>query len=256
MSKNYFYEVNDVENARFELRKRVDPDSKSYTLYKDFTSLFFEGKKLPNGEDVDIIGIIERKKDGESWWEVKIKVGECKIGLGMDYIGPSINWAQEAGLEEREILKFINVSREIGGHLIWPRWIYDGKYRINPFYSINKYRGGLKGVFDRIDYTLLYLKLWFEGEDEPFRDVFNANRVWLNKFVDFTGFIQYYKLDSFVEFGKETKIKSLSTFNCKNKQYEELRPKSKPHIPNCKEKYEQYIEGCNYIICSRTCSLT
>ena len=89
MSKNYFYEVNDVENARFELRNRVDPDSKSYTLYKDFTSLFFEGKKLPNGEDVDIIGIIERKKDGESWWEVKIKVGECKIGLGMDYIGPS-----------------------------------------------------------------------------------------------------------------------------------------------------------------------
>lgn len=47
MSKNYFYEVNDVENARFELRKRVDPDSKSYTLYKDFTSLFFEGKNFP-----------------------------------------------------------------------------------------------------------------------------------------------------------------------------------------------------------------
>lgn len=247
MAFNYFFEVNEKENL--DLNHRVDPDSKCEKLYKDFNSLFFQGK-LPNDETIDGVKIVERHNDkGESYWETVVNVGSGRIGLGMDYIGPSIYWAQKAGLRDEEILGFISISRTIGGHLIWPRWIYDGEKYVKDLSSINMARGGEDGVFDRIDFTLLYLKLWYEGEHKDNRvfSAFDSNRIWLEKFVDFDSFIDYFKLDGFAN--------NLSSFDFDNTTYDELQADSKVFIPDSKEEYERYVEGCNYLISARTSAL-
>lgn len=48
-------------------------------------------------------------------------VNEDEFLLSSDYIGPSIYWARECGIEDSEIREFLKICRTIGGHIVWPR---------------------------------------------------------------------------------------------------------------------------------------
>ena len=75
--------------------------------------------------------------------------------LASDYIGPSIYWAEQKGLERTKIIDILNVCGTIGGHIVWPRgW---GK-------TINQNRGGKENLYDRIDWTLFLVKLFCDND--------------------------------------------------------------------------------------------
>ena len=136
--------------------------------------------------------------------------------LSADYFGPSIYWAVESGINDEQIREFLNVSRSIGGHIVWPRGSHI-KNKINPSRA---------AIYDRPDWTLLLLKIYFEDRDEKsfldkanrlipieFRGKENFNskfkRVYpafcdSNKWIDFIGSfenfcIQFKLLGSFVD---------------------------------------------------------
>ena len=141
-----------------------------------------------------------------------------QIGLGADYIGPSVHWACEAGMTAEHIGKFLETTRTFGGHIIWPRWIgipkRKGEYGyefISDFKSINILRGGEKGFYDRIDLTLFDLKEWYLEQTCKLKLTYDKNKIWLEQFVDFEGFVNFFKLNDYV-CKKEYKIKNLCSY--------------------------------------------
>ena len=73
--------------------------------------------------------------------------------MSADYIGPSVYWADKLGCTKETILNILNIGRTIGGHIVWPR----GKGT-----TVNQARGGDKSFYDRIDWTLFVLKIYYE----------------------------------------------------------------------------------------------
>ena len=143
----------------------------------------------------------------------------AQIGLVADYIGPSVHWACEAGMTAEHIGKFLETTRTFGGHIIWPRWIgipkRKGEYGyefISDFKSINILRGGEKGFYDRIDLTLFDLKEWYLEQTCKLKLTYDKNKIWLEQFVDFEGFVNFFKLNDYV-CKKEYKIKNLCSYH-------------------------------------------
>jgi hypothetical protein len=204
----------------------IDPDSRCKKLYEDL-SLYYNGLKLPNGNYIESVKIKERNKGRKNCFyeliinilkeEKETKTIIAQIGLGVDYIGPSIYWACEAGMTSREIGTFLQTTRTIGGHIVWPRWIgtpnkngQTGYEFIEDFKSINVSRGGEKGFYDRIDLTLFDLKEWYLERMCKLQFTYDKNKIWLEQFVDFKNFINFFKLDCFVCVEEEEyKIKNL-----------------------------------------------
>lgn len=46
--------------------------------------------------------------------------------LSSDYLGPSIYWAKELGFDDEQILKWLAISRTIGGHILFPGGFIEG----------------------------------------------------------------------------------------------------------------------------------
>lgn len=158
--------------ADYDYKNRPDPDSNGCKkLYDDMVSLFFS--------DYDAINLEQQSFFNGPLWKNKIawdkyeklnnrnpaKRTNLKCPpfytikyndylLSTDYIGPSIWWAERAGLSQGEIVEILNVGQTIGGHIAWPRG--GGKN------TINQARGGEKTFYDRIDWTLYLLKIYFE----------------------------------------------------------------------------------------------
>lgn len=207
----------------------IDPDLKSQKLYDDLFT-YYNNLVLPNGNIIKSIKVEERKKNGQSFFELKINILKKKanenkdtiiaqIGLGADYIGPSVYWACEAGMKEKQIGEFLETTRTFGGHIIWPRWIgvpkRKGEYGyefIRDFKSINIFRGGEKGFYDRIDLTLFDLKEWYLEQTCKLKLTYDKNKIWLEQFVDFEGFVNFFKLNDYV-CKKEYKIKNLCSYH-------------------------------------------
>ena len=207
----------------------VDPDSRCKKLYEDL-ALYYNGLKLPSGNYIESIKIKERNKGRKDcYYELIINIIKkgksektiiAQIGLGVDYIGPSIYWACEAGMTSREIGTFLQTTRTIGGHIVWPRWIGTPKKNgkigydfIEDFKSINVSRGGEKGFYDRIDLTLFDLKEWYLERKCKLQITYDKNKIWLEQFVDFKNFISFFKMDCFVYTEeKEIKIINLCSF--------------------------------------------
>ena len=90
--------------------------------------------------------------------------GGQTILLSVDYLGPSVYWLKdyysEHGVDAPEadsrIRAFLKESRKLGGHILFPRGSNGG-----PHETLNQARSGEKGVYDRIDATLLCLKVFF-----------------------------------------------------------------------------------------------
>lgn len=122
--------------ADYDIDNRPDPDTDGCReLYADIITAFFG--------DIEGVGISEQKYRSKPLYAIKYK----GFNLGSDYIGPSIYWSQSKGLSKEKIIDILNVSRTIGGHIVWPR---GGKR------TINQARG--LAFYDRIDWTLFTVK--------------------------------------------------------------------------------------------------
>lgn len=148
----------------------IDPDEKSKILYDDLFT-FYNGMVTPNNFQIISKKVVQRTKNAKSWYELVIEIKKdskiiAQIGLGADYIGPSVYWGFNAGLCNDEIKSFLLKSRVFGGHIVWPRWIgiinSSGSFDfVENFQTMNLSRGGEKGFYDRIDLTLFDLKEWY-----------------------------------------------------------------------------------------------
>lgn len=155
--------------------------------------------------------------------------------LSTDYIGPSVWQCKDiAGYTNAEIKEILKQSRTLGGHLMWPRGKDKNGNRRTPF--VNIVRGGEVskgcGFYDRIDWTLFLLKIFYRCENEgqyneeqynkynekikdsfqeeiskndkecfkALYDAFYRSRDWFDVFESFNGFCDFFKLTgSFVD---------------------------------------------------------
>lgn len=234
-----------------------DADANSRKLYEDLAKVY----KLP-------LPVFDKK-----YKTYMIQYND--IVLSSDYIGPSRSstGAVACSLSDLEIGNYLKKTRKLGGHIIWPR--FDG--------GINQSRGGSSGYFDRIDYTLLELKLWYDNKgnykvwnyvDKEYKDgklkaAFDNSKNWLitetrKKFSDF---IDQFDLKDYVDNNYD--VYDLTTYNTDTKEmellkdnidYEENLEKKEyklgmVRISGYKDKYNRYMNYVNasiYLIDKRT----
>lgn len=171
-----------------------DPDQFSKNLYEYHIELW-NNRNSTNINNLSL-KFAEDGYGGYCLWQGGIKITS-------DYIGPSAYWANDIGILDEEIGEYLKVTRTIGGHLIWPsKSVYTGEWIFNKKTSnmeqekksINTARSGKKGFYDRIDLTLLDLKNWYDTKSCKLKIFFDANKEWLDIFVCFSSFIDFFLL--------------------------------------------------------------
>lgn len=244
-SVNYFEKANpNFMNENFSLSRRIDPDSLCKELYVDMGNIYCKNKELPNGNIIKIKEIVLRAGDKGDYYELVVRIYDelkwiATVGLGSDYLGPSIYWATKAGISTKQIKSFLKATRTIGGHILWPRWIKVGN---NDFIgtSINNAKGGSKGFYDRIDLTLFDLKKWYSSEQQcKLEFVFDKNKFWLQLFKNFECFIEYFHLNSVIN-KEDLSIRDLTSFD--KGKFSNLTT-GESWIPTVVDGYNKYIDG-------------
>lgn len=153
-----FNYLHDLATANYDLDNRPDPDSESIILKEDLLEAFW-------GTQTNEARVSAEKNYGcGSFRDIEVPSGGQTILLSVDYLGPSVYWLKdyysEHGVDAPEadsrIRAFLKESRKLGGHILFPRGSNGG-----PHETLNQARGGKRGVYDRIDATLLCLKVFF-----------------------------------------------------------------------------------------------
>jgi hypothetical protein len=178
---NYLIGSSQPLPSNYNIDDRPDPDTDGcIKLYDDIIEAYFHGIKDHTFENVEQQFRPDKYKDLDLQWENYKKLNNDnplavskykqppvytvfvdkgtpnEFLLSADYFGPSIYWAVESGINDKQIREFLQISRTIGGHIVWPRG-KDIKHKINPSRA---------AVCDRPDWTLLLLKIYFEKRDE------------------------------------------------------------------------------------------
>ncbi len=212
--------------SNFDWKNRKDPDSGCKKLYDDILLAYFDDLKQNNSNGIFSADVLEQKSYGQNspfYYTIRINANSECIFLSSDYIGPSAYWAEKQGISNEKIVEFLSVCRTIGGHIVWPRGkdiTYDGTL------TINCAKGGEKGVYDRIDWTLLLIKIFYECQekseffnkinsvfreeicrysaksnlDRMYHSIERIYAVWLRKFHKFGNFCDQFRLKgSFVD---------------------------------------------------------
>lgn len=153
-----FNYLHDLATANYDLGNRPDPDSESIILKEDLLEAFW-------GTQTNEARVSAEKNYGcGSFRDIEVPSGGQTILLSVDYLGPSVYWLKdyysEHGVDAPEadfrIRAFLKESRKLGGHILFPRGSNGG-----PHETLNQARSGERGVYDRIDATLLCLKVFF-----------------------------------------------------------------------------------------------
>lgn len=211
---NYNYLIeNSIDNwpADFNVDGRPDPDSISKNLYDDLKRFILNEAVMKDLKINDITNKEQVSKYGNKLPFYTLFVDGREHRLSADYIGASVYWAIEKNVKHEQIIHFLKIGRKLGGHMLWPRGFT---------VTINTARSGNEGFYDRIDWTLVLLKLYFEhGNDKEaylekaielipegmrykqhinrikrmYHAFFNSRR-WLQKFDSFEKFCEIFAL--------------------------------------------------------------
>lgn len=259
--KNYFVKINkNYISDSFDLTNRIDPDMECKELIEDMMNLFMPSNLLlPSGNKV-VLKSIERTRDKNKRWYAKVQLYDSSerylktFGVTSDYIGASVYYAQEAGLEQDEIINHLLVSRMLGGHLIFPTWFSTFDEKSWDLYpkgiSINMAKGGPSGYYDRIDLTLYALKQYYNNLDSKLENKMQENALWFQEFIDFPTYITFFKLDDIVD--QSYNIYDLTSYDSEKKVYTRIiESDGEVSIPNDKELYKRYVAGCEKLITLR-----
>ncbi|MCL1987439.1 MAG: hypothetical protein FWG64_05645 [Firmicutes bacterium] len=221
-----------------------DPDSNSLELYADLATLLAD-RQLPNGKMLKIKKIKQRKNGDNFYLELCVyihnKANEyTNFGITSDFISSSTFSAIKANVSATRIKESLKITRSIGGHVVWAIW----KLPNNPnkIESINQARGEECGLYDRFDLTLFHLKNWYEEKPCFLKKVFDSNENWLNLFVDFNGFINFFYLNSFVFDDTVQNITGIRNLTCDWNENQILSDGT-PCIPKTAKDYIIYMNS-------------
>ena len=215
--KGYNYLIGEVKelDSTFNIDKRIDPDTCGCKeLYDDFIEAYFCDEKCNSKHGIESVTNIKQQFGNKPAFYT-IVLNDSDYLMSTDYIGPSVYWARYKKISDEVIIRFLSVCRTIGGHMAWPR----GRDII---VKINGARAGEKGVYDRIDWTLALIKIYYETLNKGKEDfVMNAlkidaenkekdntairrfermykafccSRTWFELFDSFPGFCRQFKL--------------------------------------------------------------
>lgn len=178
--------------------------------------------------------------------------------LGVDYIGPSSYYAKKRGIEEKVIILLCVITREIGGHIVFPTDRHLANEQEKSLNEIRSYR-----FKERIDYFLFELKQWYLGKNEvkASKNIFNGNKKWFMQFNNFKGYIDFFLLNDFVD--ENYDVYDLSSYDNSSHSYKS-RISEQPYIEYSgnytkdlerayiPQNYSIYIRGCVFAIKNRT----
>lgn len=184
MNIKYNYLIGKAENLplNYDIDGRPEPETDGCKkLYDDLIAHFFPNESVENLEQQYRYNPQryepDRRRTLQDYWEQYNKLNNKNakkrsedmkppyyticykkhdIRLSADYIGPSTHWLSQLTDEREKMISLLNISRTIGGHIVWPRGFGQDKL------SINEARGGSKGVYDRIDWTLQLVKIFYK----------------------------------------------------------------------------------------------
>jgi len=158
---DYVYLVNDFNWA--------DPDSYNVNLYKYHTMYWKNEYPIKN------VKINEPMRYYFSdQFKILTRVNDCNFRLGSDYIGFSKQWITN-DISAYNVGEALSITRCFAGHILWCKgfangWYedakentfkYSNKFKSN-FITIKQAKGGKNGVYDRIDWTLRLLDIYYQ----------------------------------------------------------------------------------------------
>jgi hypothetical protein len=211
-----------------------DPDAKSSTLRKYHRILW--SKKLPNGKYLKLDEKLHNETDA------------CDYIFGSDSIIHSFSmWSKYQHIikqiDPEEIEELRGLGYTIGGMLIFP------KNRINNCHSINMARGCNRKIMDRFDLTLECIKRFYERKESPLTKSFNNYSDFLEMFVDFKNYVNFFHLQDLVteDYTKINFHHPFVSFECNllpetTKEYLEYKKKNIIFINNRNRRIEKWVK--------------
>lgn len=143
-SKKYIINYN---NIKYDWE---DPDACNIELYKTLTDVL----DLMFNEELEVF-----RNNKECC--IHIKINNREYILTSDYIGFSKNWVPH-DIEDEMVSEALKITRTIGGHVAWPIGV--------GYPTINQAKGTGQGFYDRIDWTLRILSIYYKYINEDTRD--------------------------------------------------------------------------------------
>lgn len=220
-----------------------DPDTYSKRLYTD---MLYVWDKLSNRTKFPKFhfGTNGRCSIKETTQDL---FGDNYTRYATDFIGVNRKQAHLAGIEDSEIVKYLEGQRTLGGHMLFP---------VGARPSINQARGC--NLLDRFDFILAEIREYFihmsTGNSfyhakfsKQLGSSFKEHERWFEKFyideddgvANFKAFIDYWLLDMFVNQDKECKVISLVSSDLKNGISIET-DSDEPYFPGLK-KYPKWV---------------
>lgn len=165
-----------------------DPDTRSPTLRRYHKALW--SKPLPGGLPFDLDGttpgayLHHRSGLGEFW-------------LTSDSVIPTFSrWIALKPITERfpdeEIEEFRTIGYTIGGMMVFPGNVVDGKL------TINGARGFHRRIADRMDLTLECIRRHYLGQASPLATTLARYADFFGLFEDFQGYVDFFVLQDLV----------------------------------------------------------
>lgn len=216
-AKGYNYLIGKAEklDVSFNIDKRIDPDTCGCKeWYDDFIEAFFSDEHYNTEHGIRKVENIKQQFGSKSPFYT-IFLNDSDYLMSTDYIGPSVYWARYRKISDSDIINFLSICRTIGGHMAWPR----GREIL---VKINGARAGKDGLYDRIDWTLALIKVYYETLKEGkegfiskalaidsdnlnkdvsaiqrfgrMYDAFICSKSWFELFESFPGFCRQFKL--------------------------------------------------------------
>ncbi|MBR2789059.1 MAG: hypothetical protein IKD70_00370 [Eggerthellaceae bacterium] len=162
----------------------ADPDLRSPTL-REYHRLLWS-RPLPNGETMQL----SRDPDGSlSWNGMRFASDSITTSFRFDHTCTRALLAEVAAsmgmTEYRAFMEdYHRRAYTIGGAIIFPKH--------QP--SMNQARGRSPKIRDRWDLTLECIRRYYAGEDSPLSEACARDRVFLDLFVDFDGYVEFFLL--------------------------------------------------------------
>ena len=134
----------------------------------------------------------------------------------------------------KDVASWIFKTRGLGGAFIWPTNSVK-----NANCAINLCRGN-GYIEDRVDYTLNLIKLHYEtkGKDDCFGIKQESVQIWLNHFLSFEIYVQFFMFDGF--FTEEKPYYSIKSIFCPHEPIDNVDTKTK-RIEQC--AYKKDVEA-------------
>lgn len=179
---------------RLDTPRGKDPDSHSLKLRRCHQILW--SKPLPNGSVFEL----SDKRTG-CYLHHSSSLGE--FFLASDTVIPSFRKVPhiKAMILATEIENFNTIGYTIGGMMVFPGNMIDGKM------TINGARGCHPRIRDRFDLTLECIRRHYAGESSPLSTTLDRYAAYFRLFSDFRGYVAFFLLqDLVVDGGSAVKL--------------------------------------------------